>query len=278
MSATSDYLSLALSFPNHPPMSIATLFFLGLMRVAPIVAFVPFLGAKLPGGVKMGIAVALTVIVLPHIIVTSSAPIGFSNLFIGYAFKELFMGMILAFLASVPFYIAQAAGVLIDFMRGSSSLQVTDPTMQTQVSPLGLLYNYVLIVLFFQIDGPFIFFDAVIQSYTIIPANGVINPAFFSSTSLPFWKLIITLLTKFTALSIQLSAPALLAILMAEMFLGIANRLAQQVQIAFLGMSLKSLIGLMLLYMSWFFILKQTAQQSLLWLKELNTVLQSMRI
>lgn len=278
MSATSDYLSLALSFPNQPPMSIASLFFLGLMRVAPIVAFVPFLGSKLPGGAKMGIAVALTVIILPHIIVTSGGPISFNDVFIGYAFKELFMGMILAFLASVPFYVAQAAGVLIDFMRGSSSLQVTDPTMQTQVSPIGLLYNYVLIVLFFQIDGPFIFLDAVLKSYTIIPANGVINPIFFASTATPFWQLIMTLLTKFTALSIQLSAPALLAILMAEMFLGIANRLAQQVQIAFLGMSLKSLIGLALLYLGWFFILKQCAAQTLIWLKELDTVLQSMRL
>ena len=45
-------------------------------------------------------------------------------------------------------------------------------------------------------------------------------------------------------IAIQLAAPALVAILMAEMFLGIANRLAPQVQIAFLGMSIKSLLGL----------------------------------
>jgi type III secretion protein T len=56
-------------------------------------------------------------------------------------------------------------------------------------------------------------------------------------------------------LSLKLAAPALVAILMAEMFLGIANRLAPQVQIAFLGMPLKSFLGLLLLFFGWFAIL-----------------------
>ena len=81
------------------------------------------------------------------------------------------------------------------------------------------------------------------------------------------------LVTKVIALAIQLSAPALLAILMTEVFLGIANRLAPQVQIAFLGMSVKSLMGLTLLCVSWFFILQQVEKQTLLWMKEMDQIL-----
>jgi type III secretory pathway component EscT len=62
------------------------------------------------------------------------------------------------------------------------------------------------------------------------------------------------------------------------MFLGIANRLAPQVQIVFLGMSLKSLLGLGLLWAGWFFILKQMANQSVLWLHDLEKVLQTMKM
>lgn len=62
---------------------------------------------------------------------------------------------------------------------------------------------------------------------------------------------------------------------MAEIFLGIANRLAPRVQIAFLGMSLKSLLGLALLFVAWFFILKQLVKQTELWLKTIDTLLKT---
>jgi len=81
------------------------------------------------------------------------------------------------------------------------------------------------------------------------------------------------ILTKFLALSLQLAAPSLVAILMTEMFLGIANRLAPQVQIAFLGMALKSFIGLALLWAAWYFILQQIGKQSILWLQTLNQLI-----
>lgn len=224
----------------------------------------------------MGMTIALTVILLPHLISHSTHTIAFNTAYIGYLLKEFFIGLILAFLASIPFYIAQSAGVLIDFLRGSSALMVSDPTMQNQISPIGLLYNYVLIVLFYQINGPFLFFDALFQSYTIIPADGIINPLFFS-LKLPFWQTITQLLTKFTAISMQLAAPSLVAILMAEMFLGIANRLAPQVQIAFLGMSIKSLLGIALLFAGWFFILQQMGNQTISWLQGIQSLLQTMR-
>ena len=64
-----------------------------------------------------------------------------------------------------------------------------------------------------------------------------------------------------------------MAVLMTEVFLGIANRLAPQVQIAFLGMSVKSLLGLTLLCAGWIFILKQVDKQTFLWLKEIDKVL-----
>ncbi len=272
---TSDYVSFILSLPNLSPISALTFFFLILMRIGPIVALSPFLGSKLPGGVKIGLAISLSLVLLPHVIGVSKIPAPtFDILFIGYAAKELLMGFILGFLVNVPFYIAQASGVLIDFQRGSSALQVNDPTLSTQASPLGLLYNYVFIVLFYEIGGVFIFLQAVMNSYTAIPADAFI-PAIFFHMKNGFWNFIMALLTKFTAISMQLAAPSLVAILMTDMFLGIANRLAQQVQIAFLGMSLKSLVGLALLWLAWYFILQQLSVQSQLWLDSLDRIVRS---
>jgi type III secretory pathway component EscT len=238
------------------PITLLAIGCLGLLRIAPIVSVAPFLGAKLPGGVKMGLAITLTFLLLPQMIMSHSSNLGFDITFLGYSLKELLIGVIFAILSAIPFYIVQSTGVLIDFQRGSSAMQTTDPVLQAQVSPIGVLYNYILVVIFLTIGGHIYFIDMVMQSFAIIPVDRFLPESFFTGST-PFWLLILQLLHKFTLLTVQFSAPALIAILMADLFLGIANRLAPNVQIAFLGMSIKSLLGLILLWASWFFVLQQ---------------------
>jgi type III secretion protein T len=254
------------------PTSLVPIFLLLLCRLAPIVVIAPFLASKLPSILKMGVIVSLAMVLFPIVTVKCETIIDFNIIFIAYAIKELFIGFILAFLVMIPFQIVQSSGVLIDFLRGASSLQVGDPFSQAQTSPIGNLYNYMLIAMFYAMGGFFYFMDSLFNSYILIPLDAFINPLFFTLEQ-PFWQIITALVTKVFALSIQLAAPSLMAILMTEVFLGIANRLAPQVQIAFLGMSVKSLLGLALLCISWFFILQQVEKQTLLWLKEIDGLL-----
>ena len=151
-----------------------------------------------------------------------------------------------------------------------------DPTMQNQSSSIGNLFNYMLIVMFFQIGGVGKFFDIYVNSYQIFPADIFLSPHFFNA-KLALWKGLSGILNHIASLSVQLAAPALIGILMTEFFLGIANRLAPQVQIAFLGMSLKSLIGLLILWAGWFFILKQTSIETLDWIKWIDKIFQSLK-
>jgi type III secretory pathway component EscT len=247
------------------------------MRLAPIVSLAPFFGAKVPAAVKMGLLVTISVIFFPQVVATSQKFVGFNMEFTFLCIKELFLGFILAVFVSVPFYIAESAGITIDFMRGSSALQVSNPITQSQASDLGVLYNFIAIVMFYQIDGPFYLFNALFDSYLILPADAWIPPEFFQFKH-PVWQGVWGLTNRVMAVGIQLAAPSLLAILMTEMFLGIANRLAPQVQIAFLGMSLKSLIGLAMLAAAWFFILQQMNKQTMLWLSELQKIIPTFKL
>jgi type III secretion protein T len=262
ISPTSDYMSFFLSIKGMTPIALLAIAFLGLLRIAPIVSVAPFLGSKLPGGAKMGLAMILTIILLPQMILSSKTNLSFDMAFIGYSLKELLIGSIFAVLAAIPFYIVQSTGVLIDFQRGSSAMQTTDPMLQSQVSPIGVLYNYILVVIFFTIGGHVYFVEMLMQSFAIVPVDGFISDSFFQANT-PFWMMMMQLLTQFTLLTVQFSAPALVAILMADLFLGIANRLAPSVQIAFLGMSIKSLLGLILLWASWFFVLQQMQNKTI---------------
>ncbi len=263
-----------IGMPGRPLLPLLATFLLGLMRIAPIVSLAPFFGSKLPGAVKMGLAVTLTLFMLPSLAMNTKSVLGMNMLFISYSVKELLLGVIMAILTVVPFYVAQSAGTLIDYLRGSSSLMVQDPTMRTQVSPIGLLYNSVLIVIFFELGGPFLYFNAIVDSYSIIPLDSWL-PVNFFSYSAPLWLTLSSVLAKILSLALQLAAPSILAILMAEMFLGIANRLAPQVQIAFLGMPLKSLLGLSLLWAGWFFIVKQMGIESIEWFNHLAQLIHS---
>ncbi|MGD2169653.1 MAG: flagellar biosynthetic protein FliR [Chlamydiota bacterium] len=270
VSATDSYLNLYLSFSNLTPISVLSYFLLTLFRIVPIVVLAPFWGGKnLPAPIKVMFSISICAILLPQIMLKAKSELPLDIFFVGYAMKELLIGFILGFLVTIPFYVAQNSGTLVDHMRGASSLQVTDPTTQTQTGSIGIFYNYVLIAVFFSIDGPFIFLQTLVSSFDFIPVNKFLNPIFFN-LKIPVWKLVISLFNHVMSLAIQLAAPSIVGILMAEMFLGIANRLAPQVQIVFLGIPLKSWLGLLCLTIAWYFIVQQLGKESLDWVKAID--------
>jgi type III secretion protein T len=130
----------------------------------------------------------------------------------------------------------------------------------------------VLIVLFFMIEGPFIFIDALISSYEILPPDQFFNPHFFLHSS-GFWGYQMKLFGKVMDLSIQLATPALIIILMTDTFLGIANRLAPQVQITFLGMPLKSLLALAVVCFGWKQLTGEQMKELHMWLNDIKNVI-----
>ena len=276
VSATDDYLNLFLHFPGISPDQVLAAFFLLLARLLPIVALAPFLGGKnVPAIIKMGFSISLSAIFLPQVLITLQVPLELNIEYSLYFLKEILFGLIIGIMSMIPFLIAQSSGSLIDHMRGASSLQVTDPGTQVQTSVVGLFYNYVLISIFFMIGGPFIFFNAIAHSFQIVPVNRFINPIFFQ-LNVPFWQLVLGLLTYIISLAIQLGAPCIVGILMAEMFLGIANRLSPQVQIVFLGIPLKSWVGQAMMAIAWYFIVNQLGKESLKWIQTMSDLIEQL--
>lgn len=263
------YLELYLSqqFPNNTFTNLLSLLVVFLGRMLPIIALSPFFGARvLPNPVKLTFAVTMFAIFLPKLLIVTETPMLF-NLQLGTFFaKELFIGFALGLLASIPFTVVQSSGMFIDHQRGGASLMVNDPTIQNQSSPLGTLFNMVLIYLFWMIDGPFHFIDAVMGSYDMIPPDQFFSRYFFTDES-PFWEVMVQLFNNVMKLAIQLAGPPLIAILMTDFFLGIANRLAPQVQMTFLGMPLKSLLALLIVTLGFKLYCAETIRVSQSWMQ-----------
>jgi len=250
---TDSYVDLYLNtaFAQNDLVPIITLMFLFFGRILPIIALVPVFGGRLmPRPAKVAFAISLFAIFLPQLISITKTPLTFNISMAGLMLKEVFIGALIGFFISIPFSIVQNCGILIDHQRGGSSLMVNDPSMQNQSSPLGLLYNYMLIYLFFSIDGPFLILEMISNSYQAVPPDVMLNPAIFSPES-PILSYAIRIVGNVMIFSTQLAAPALIMVLMTDFFLGIANRLAPQVQITFLGMPLKSLLALTIVFFGW---------------------------
>jgi type III secretion protein T len=270
-----DYISLYLNSilgKSDSAAPLMALFLLGVIRLLPIIGMVPFLGSKnLNRPAKICFACVLVFILFPKMLLSLHSEIYFDVSFVGLALKEFFVGFSIALMTAMPFYIAESAGVLIDHQRGASSLMVNDPIFLNQNSPTGVLFNYVGIVLFFWVGGPFLFFDALIMSFDSIPVDQFLSPHFFQDPS-PFLKKTLVLLNDEMTIAVRLATPALILMLMTDSTLGIINRLAPQVMITFLGMPLKSLLGISVVWLGWFVLIEQFSNQYILWMGTLKEV------
>lgn len=278
MSEHLNTLFLNSAFAGDNSFAFVSIFFLFCCRMFPILAHAPFFGARvLPFSTKIAFAICLFVIFLPKLLTVVSKPPMYDTLLIFMCMKELVVGYVIGLLVSTPFNIIQATGIFIDNQRGAASLMVNDPAVQNQSSPLGTMFNLVLICIFYYVDGPFLFIEGLITSYEVIPPDRFLNPLLFEKGSM-FWDISTTLLNKMMTMTIQLASPALIAILMTDLFLGIANRLAPQVQVTFLGMPLKSLLGLFAVTLGWNLFIEEVAKQSLYWVYTINKLVLSFKV
>ena len=127
VSSIDTYVDLLLSIKNVSPITLLSAFFLSLARLLPIMVFAPFFGARLlPAPIRVMFSVAILTIIMPQILFSLKGEILFNFAYTGLFLKEILVGFILGLLITIPFYIAQSSGSLIDFMRGSSSFMVTD--------------------------------------------------------------------------------------------------------------------------------------------------------
>ncbi len=269
-----DYVQLFTkgTVPWGSALSVMSLTFLAAGRLAPIIALSPFFGARiLPNPVKIAMILCFTAIVLPKLVLSVTVPLAFDLRLIVLFIRELFVGLIFGFFLGLPFLMVSSAGVYIDHQRGAASLMVNDPTIQNQSSPIGTLYNMLLVVLFWAMNGPFFVLDSLYYSYEVIPVDTFMTPIFLGEQSLIYDKILHALYI-FVATSVQLCTPALLSILMTDTFLGIIKPLAPTVHIPCLGRGIQSWLSVFMVCLGLIPFMTQLAKEITGWLQEFQEI------
>lgn len=220
-------------------------------RVLPLTLITPFMGGELvQSEVKLGVGITLSLILYPLVGAGRPVPI-FAFPFMALLIKEVAIGGVIAFTASLIFEGARAAGTFIDTMSGANMATVMVPQIQQQASLFADLNFQFTVVLFLALNGHHVVITALADSFDLIPINGYPH---FAHGTWPFFELMLRTTAHLMLVCVALSAPAAAATFLSDVALGLVNRVAPQIQVYFMSMSIKPVatVFIMLLALAMF--------------------------
>ena len=209
-------------------------------RVLPVVFLVPaFGGRRLPTPAKLGLVACVVIAVYPQAGFAGQVPAGFA--FFGLLLKELAVGVVLALAGSCLFEGMRMGGQLIDNLRGSAGAHTYVPHSDERTSPVGDLHLLLCMLVFFAAGGPALFLRALQLSLVSLPV--CILPE--ADQCAQAADLALAVSAQAIRMGVSIAFPAMVALLAADMLLGFMNRTAPQIQVFFLGMPLRAVVGVM---------------------------------
>lgn len=219
-------------------------FFLILVRISAFVAVAPYFSAsQVPRRVKSG--VALTIAILLWFMVPGNEIVYETVIdYAGIVVKEAIVGLIIGFAANLSNYIILFSGRIIDMDMGFSMVNVFDPVTREQVSISGTLYNY-LIMLCLLCSGMHTYvLRALIDSYQLIPINGAV----FNMNGL--YQGMLEFLSDYVIIGFRICLPVFMTIMVLNVVLGVLAKVAPQMNMFVVGMQLKILTGLVVMFVT----------------------------
>jgi flagellar biosynthesis protein FliR len=212
-----------------------TAFVLAMVRsIAFLIVAPPFSMRAIPIQVKLGLAAALSLAVSPGL-AGQSVPLETLPL-IGATLAQVAIGLLLGFLTMMLIAVVQAAGEMIDMFGGFTISSVFDPLTQSQAGVFGRFYNLLAMTLLFAIGGHLLLIRGLMTSFEAVPLSGI------PLTNLS--GLFIDTLGRFMLAAIEIAAPLLAVLFLAEVVLGLLSRAAPQMNVFAMGFTLKIMVAL----------------------------------
>jgi flagellar biosynthesis protein FliR len=211
---------------------------LGAARTVPVAWLIPaFGGPHVPAQVRMGLGLALAVLCLPRL--GGQVPQAGPLVWILLVAREGAVGVTLGFVSSLVFRAAETAGRLTDVLRGANLAEVLNPVADERTSPLGDVTLLLAVVIFLELGGLGHVAAALARSYDAVPLTARTTPAGLGQAA----GLALLASGQMLEAALGLAAPALVALLLADLALGAIGRVAPQIPLYFVGMPLKALLG-----------------------------------
>lgn len=220
-------------------------FLMILVRVASFVSVAPFFGMNnTPNRVKIGLSVFTSIII--YEVLMPKSPLEYSGVieFAIIVLKEGITGLLIGFAANICNSIVLLSGKIIDMEIGLSMMNVFDPTSKGQVAITGMFYNYLIMLLLIITNMHHYILRALIDSYQVIPVNGTV----FHWDSL--LESMTMYMTDLMIIGFRIVLPIFATSMILNCILGIMAKVAPQMNMFAVGIQLKLLLGLTILFVT----------------------------
>lgn len=227
------------------PIEELEYFLLILTRVTCFIYIAPFYGMNnTPNRVKICLGVFISFLlygaITPHEYMEYSTVWQYGVI----VMKEAVVGLLIGLSANICTSIISFAGRLIDMEIGLSMASLMDPTTKENTTITGLFYQY-LITLMLIISGMYQFIlKAFVETYTLIPVNGAVFHINRLMSSL------ISFMSDFIIIGFRICLPVFATNMILNAILGILAKVSPQMNMFAVGMQLKILVGLSVLFLT----------------------------
>jgi len=217
---------------------LTKLLFIGI-RVSLVIVFLPvFGGGGLAARVKAGLAIALTAFLYPTYLppAASLVNVNWLSLILGETAIGLALGLSVQFI----FEAVQVAGQLVGTQLGYSLETLIDPMTQAQTPVISTFYYMIATLIFLQLNVHHWMLRALAESFELLPPGTIVtNKAMVAE--------LVRASGTMLSVGVQIAAPITLAALMIDIALGFVGRAAQQLPVMLVGISVKDLLGMLML-------------------------------
>jgi flagellar biosynthetic protein FliR len=218
------------------PIGSVEAFLLIATRVLAVLATSPVFSIKsVPMQAKLGLGLFTALILMP--VVTRDAPLTVVDVSWSALAGEALLGALSGFAATLAYTAIAFGANLLDLQAGFSMAALYDSAFGNQGALLERFYNALAALLFFQTDAHHLVIQSLVQMFTLVPLGSFslsrINPEILAQIAAGSFMV-----------AVELIFPVLVALLLAEIAMGVLAKVAPQFGIFQIGLQIK--VGLAL--------------------------------
>ena len=226
-----------------PDINAFALFALVLSRIAGLFTAIPAIGgSRAPAKVRVALIFSLSLVLFPVLKLKNvEVPLDTISLAI-VMLREVLIGLTLSILVQSVFAAVDLCGQIVGMQMGFTISMQFDPSMG-MTSPISVVQSLFATLLFLALNGHHFFITAMVQSYEVLPVG-------HWSMSGNLISFLVAAGSSVFLLAIKLAAPVMVALLTANVALGIMARAFPQMNIFMLSLPVNIAVGFVILGMS----------------------------
>lgn len=231
-------------------VDLLPLFTVVLFRTASVLFFSPvFNQTGLPLLIKIGLALVIALVIFPTVSDSQQMlPDGLLP-FILLVFKEIAIGFVIGYGATLTFGAFVVAGDLISGEMGLQMAQMVDPLLGGHINPISQLLQMLGLILFLALDGHHWIINALVLSYKTVPIT-----EFFGS-GMTMGK-IMQLFHGLFVSAIKIAAPIMIILFLVVIVAGLIGKAIPEINIMMLVFPMKIMVGFIVLGITFPFIVR----------------------